>query len=290
MANDQAERLRERLKSLKLRAKSIAVMSGKGGVGKSNFSLNFSLALQKENKRVLLFDLDIGMGNIDILIGESSNYSIVDFFLGNLSLVDIISHGPNGLDYISGGTGLGDIFKMNEERFQQFLNELDYLFKAYDFIIFDMGAGISEDSLRFILSVDEIIVITTPEPTSMTDAYSAIKNICVNHQTMPFSIVVNRAFNNKVGDQTFQRLFQTMKQFLNRDVTLLGVIPDDSSIMKAVIDQQPVLLYQPSCKASKALLLISKDFLTRIDKNEDIPESTPFISKLKSFFMKGRQI
>ncbi|MBM7603304.1 flagellar biosynthesis protein FlhG [Metabacillus crassostreae] len=290
MANDQAERLRERLKSLKLRAKSIAVMSGKGGVGKSNFSLNFSLALQKENKRVLLFDLDIGMGNIDILIGESSNHSIVDFFRGNLSLVDIISHGPNGLDYISGGTGLGDIFKMNEERFHLFLNELDYLFKAYDFIIFDMGAGISEDSLRFILSVDEIIVITTPEPTSMTDAYSAIKNICVNHQTMPFSIVVNRAFNNKVGDQTFQRLFQTMKQFLNREITLLGVIPDDSSIMKAVIDQQPVLLYQPSCKASKALLSISKDFLTRSHKDEEIPESTPFISKLKSFFMKGRQI
>ncbi|WP_226665671.1 MinD/ParA family protein [Metabacillus litoralis] len=288
MVNDQAERLRERLKSLKIRAKSIAVMSGKGGVGKSNFSLNFSLALQKENKRVLLFDLDIGMGNIDILIGESSKYSIVDFFHKNLSLVDIISNGPNGLDYISGGTGLGTIFKLNEDRFQTFINELDYLFKAYDFIIFDMGAGISEDSIRFILSVDEIIVITTPEPTSMTDAYSAIKNICVNHQTMPFSIVVNRAFNNKVGDQTFNRLFQTMKQFLNREVTLLGVIPDDTSIMKAVIEQQPVILYQPNCKASKAFSAISKDYLTRMHVDLENQESTPFISKLKSFFMKGR--
>lgn len=288
MANDQAERLRERLKNLKSQAKSVAVMSGKGGVGKSNFSLNFSLALKKENKRVLLFDLDIGMGNIDILIGESSKYSIVDFFNKDLTLSEIISTGPNDLDYISGGTGLGTIFKLDEEKFQRFLQQLDLLFKIYDFIIFDMGAGISEDSLRFLLSVDEIIVITTPEPTSMTDAYAAIKNVCVNHQTIPFSIVVNRAFNKKVGESTYSRLAQTITQFLNRQVSFLGIIPDDATIMKAVIDQKPVILFQPNCQASKALKTISNDFLRKMSTDVEVVDSTPFVSKLKNFFMKGR--
>ncbi|WP_251528549.1 MinD/ParA family protein [Metabacillus litoralis] len=288
MVNDQAERLRERIKALRTQAKSIAIMSGKGGVGKSNFSLNFSLALKKLNKRVLLFDLDIGMGNIDILIGESSQYSIVDFFENQQSLTDVITTGPCGLDYISGGTGLGTIFSLNEEKFQRFIDELGLLFKAYDFVIFDMGAGISEDSLRFLLSVDEIIVITTPEPTSMTDAYSAIKSICINHETMQFLIVVNRAFHHDVGHSTFDRLSTTMTQFLKRNPTLLGIIPDDSTIMKAVINQNPFLLYQPNSQASKAIVRISKEYINRKELNNFVQEPTPFILKLKHFFMKGR--
>ncbi|HZH62329.1 MAG TPA: MinD/ParA family protein [Metabacillus sp.] len=288
MGYDQAQRLRERLISLKTEAKTVAVMSGKGGVGKSNFSLNFSLALRKENKRVLLFDLDIGMGNIEILIGESSTYSIVDFFNRDMLLSEIVSTGPNGLDYIPGGTGLGDIFSLNEEKFQRFLQQLGLLFKLYDYIIFDMGAGISEDSLRFLLSVDEIIVITTPEPTSMTDAYAAIKNVSVNNMTIPFSIVVNRAFNKKVGESTYKRLELTINQFLNQEVFLLGVIPEDSTIMKAVIEQKPFILFHPSCQASKALVTISINYLQRKHAMVEAQDEIPFISKLKHFFMKGR--
>jgi flagellar biosynthesis protein FlhG len=288
MMSDQAERLRERLYRIRTQARSLAVISGKGGVGKSNFSLNFSLALQNANKRVLLFDLDIGMGNIDILLGESSMGSIVDFFENRVPLTNIITKGPNGLDFISGGTGLGTIFNLDEEMFKRFINELEFLFKVYDLVIFDMGAGISVDSLQFLLSVDEIIVITTPEPTSMTDAYAAIKSICVHHETMPFSIVVNRSFNKKIGDSTFNRLYQTMTQFLKREVSLLGVIPDDSTIMKAVIAQTPFLIFQPNCPASKAILTLSHEYLNRISFDGVVVESTPFISKLKHFFMKGR--
>jgi flagellar biosynthesis protein FlhG len=287
MENDQAKSLRERLKTLRTHAKSIAVISGKGGVGKSNFSLNFSLALQNAQKRVLLFDLDIGMGNIDILIGESSRHTIVDFFNKNISLTDIKTTGPNNLDYISGGTGLGSIFKLSEEKFQRFIHELELLFNAYDFVIFDMGAGISEDSLRFILCVDEIIVITTPEPTSLTDAYAAIKHICVNHELMPFSIVINRAFNRKIGDSAYNRLAHTIKQFLKREVTLLGAIPDDSTIMKAVIDQKPLLMYQPNCHASKAIIKLATDFINK-QSSINVEEAKPFIAKFKHFFMKGR--
>ncbi|MDQ0230515.1 MinD/ParA family protein [Metabacillus malikii] len=290
MMNDQAARLRERLKSLKSQAKSVAVMSGKGGVGKSNFSLNFAIALGKAHKRVLLFDLDIGMGNIDILIGESSKYSIVDYFEQKIPLTDLITNDPKtDLDYISGGTGLGSIFKINDDQFQRFTAELEYLFKAYDYIIFDMGAGISEESLRFILSVDEIIVITTPEPTAMTDAYAAMKQVSIHDSTIPLTLVINRVYNRKIGEITFKRLSNTMINFMKREVTYLGTIPDDSTIMKAVINQQPFINFQPNCPASRAIVNISEEFINKSSMNETVEQSTtPFITKFKHFFMKGR--
>ncbi|WP_299090113.1 MinD/ParA family protein [uncultured Metabacillus sp.] len=288
MGNDQADKLRERLNAFHTKSKSIAVMSGKGGVGKSNFSLNFSLALQNVHKKVLLCDLDIGMGNIEILMGESSTFTIVDFFEKNLSLKETISTSVIGLDYLSGGTGLGTIFRMNDRKFQRFLRELEQIMKEYDFIIFDMGAGISEDSLLFLLSVDEIIVITTPEPTALTDAYAAIKHVCINHDSTAFSIVVNRALNHSTGAAAFSRLQQTMSQFLKREASLLGIIPDDSAILKAVIAQKPFIVYQPSSQASKVISKMSKEYL----KNQTFifteAEQAPFISKLKSFFVRGR--
>lgn len=289
MVNDQAARLRERLMALKSQAKSIAVVSGKGGVGKSNFSLNFSLSLQAIGKRVLLFDLDIGMGNIDILVGESSPYSIVDYFEKQLSLIDIIKNDPSGLDYISGGTGLGTIFKLDDGKFERFTSELELLFKAYDFVIFDMGAGISEDSIQFILAVDEIIVITTPEPTAITDAYAAMKYITLQDSTIPFKLVINRVFNQKVGETTFKRLASAMTSFMKREISLLGMIPDDSTIMKAVISQKPFVHFQPNCPASKAIATLSNEFLMRTDSLDSaVYQKTPFIAKFKNFFMRGR--
>ncbi|WP_378932189.1 MinD/ParA family protein [Metabacillus herbersteinensis] len=288
---DQAARLREQLNmrhNQPKQAHTIAVTSGKGGVGKSNFSLNFSLALLKENHRVLLFDLDIGMGNIEILIGSSSQHTIVDFLEQQLSIADIITKGPSGLDYISGGTGLTNLFKLSESKFQHFASQLERVFHHYDYVIFDMGAGISEDALRFILSVDEIIAITTPEPTSLTDAYAAIKYICINNDSIPFSIVVNRSYDRKVGESTYQRLSLTIKQFLSRDIPLLGTIPDDPSIMKAVIHQTPFLLYQPNSQASKALINLTSDYLKSKSTSSSNIEQKAFITKLKSFFMKGR--
>ncbi|MED4452919.1 MinD/ParA family protein [Metabacillus fastidiosus] len=293
MAHDQAEHLRKKLKQRyeKKNAYSIAVMSGKGGVGKSNFSLNFALALKQQNQSVLLFDLDIGMGNIDILVGGGSKYTIVDFFERNIPLYEIISIGPEGLAYISGGTGLSSLFHLDEQKFKFFIDELEKVFSEYDFVIFDMGAGITEDSLKFILSVDEIFVIVTPEPTAITDAYAAIKYICINNETIPFSIIVNRTTGAKITNLTFSRLSNTIRQFLKRNARLLGEIPDDAMITNAVLEQVPFLLYQPKSPGSKAIVKLANHFLRdRLKiKLTATPSSTQaFVNKFKNIFMKGR--
>src|SRR5699024_9701876 len=155
----------------------IAVVSGKGGVGKSSISLNFSLELLRREKKVLLMDMDIGMGNIDILLGLNPKYTVMDMFIHRLSIHDIIETGPNSLAHLAGGRALNTCFTMHQTRQAYFFQHLGQLAQLYDYIIFDMGAGETNDSLFFITTPDECIVVTTPEPTSITNAYRMIKHI-----------------------------------------------------------------------------------------------------------------
>ncbi|USK51667.1 MinD/ParA family protein [Bacillus sp. CMF12] len=284
--NDQAERLRARLKeedSRNHQFKTIAVVSGKGGVGKSNFSLNFSISLCKTGHRVLLFDLDIGMGNLEILMGRSAKYSIADFLEKNIPLKNIISEGPHGLDYIGGGTGLSHFVKLNDEQISRFTGELANLIQNYDYIIFDMGAGITEESAKFILSVQEIAVITTPEPTSITDAYSVMKHIHLLDDKIPFHLVINRSEGEREGHETYKRISDVVSRFLGREADLLGIIPDDRSIQQAVKRQIPFILHQGNSAASKAIRNMTEKVGGRpIGHTGELP-SVQFISKLKKF-------
>lgn len=285
--NDQAERLRARLlidDSQQPMPKTLAVVSGKGGVGKSNFSLNFSISLCQKGDKVLLFDMDIGMGNLDILMGRTSNYSIADFFEKNRSLSDIVSEGPNGLRYIAGGTGLSHIVKLEDGQIARFTEELAVLMGNFDYVIFDMGAGITEESAKFILSVQEIAVITTPEPTSITDAYSAMKQIHLLDDRIPFYLVINRAQGEKEGQDTFKRISDVLKRFLGRESVLIGILPDDRNIQQAVKRQIPFILYKETSPASKAIHLMADKVRSRqVDPAAGKKHSYQFISKLKRF-------
>jgi flagellar biosynthesis protein FlhG len=281
---DQAEVLRRRLHEREHvdTPKTMAVVSGKGGVGKSNFSLNFAISLSKRGHKVLLFDMDVGMGNIDILLGNSSEFSIVDFFDEKESLKNIVMEGPNELHYIAGGTGLNRLFKLEEALMQKFTIELSDLLDDYDYVIFDMGAGVSEESLNFILSVDEIVIVTTPEPTSITDAYAMLKHIHLTNQEIPFLIVVNRVLGEKDGLATFKRLQSVTKKFLNRDVVHLGIIPDDKAIQIAVSKQTPFILNEKS-SASKALLQLTERYEEQLFNEQHMTNAFHFVSKLKRF-------
>ncbi|MBU8768598.1 MinD/ParA family protein [Cytobacillus oceanisediminis] len=284
--NDQAEGLRARLKeedSRNHQVKTIAVVSGKGGVGKSNFSLNFSISLCRIGYRVLLFDLDIGMGNLEILMGRSAKYSIADFLEKNIPLKNIISEGPLGLDYIGGGTGLSHFVKLDDEQISRFTDELADLIQNYDYIIFDMGAGITEESARFILSVQEIAVITTPEPTSITDAYSVMKHIHLLDGTIPFHLVINRSDGEREGKETYKRISAVVSRFLGREADLLGIIPDDRSIQQAVKRQIPFILHQGNSAASKAIRNMTEKVGGRPIGHTGEHHSAQFISKLKEF-------
>ncbi|MRH42278.1 AAA family ATPase [Aquibacillus halophilus] len=282
--SDQAARLRQKIEMLRghRQAKTIAIVSGKGGVGKSNFAINFSLGLTRHHKKVLIFDLDIGMGNIDILLGLTPKHSIVNMFDEHLSIKDIVESGPNSLSYIAAGSGLSDIFTMDEEKFEYFLNQLEELINSYDYIIFDMGAGISQGTLFYMLAADECIVITTPEPTSLTDAYAMIKHISNKSAELPLSLLVNRAYDRKSGQNTLERLQQVVLKFLEKEISLLGVLPEDKTVFKAVSSQTPFVLYDSNALVSLAMNQIVDQYVNnKIDVGKKVPFS--FIRKLKQF-------
>lgn len=283
---DQAENLRLRLQRINKEAKVIAVISGKGGVGKSNFSLNFSLTLAEQNNRVLLFDMDIGMGNIDILLGANSKYTIIDIFNNDNTIHDIINEEMGNFSYISAGTAFSNVFKLSEERVNYFLHQIQLITQNYDYIIFDMGAGITEENLNILMAVDEIFVITTPEPTAIMDAYAVMKHVCIKKFQADFSVVINRITSEKEGQMTFQRLYQTMSQFLKKEIRLLGMLPEDKNVLKAVRAQVPFIKFNANAKASNAMNKIATQYINQgiLNKQEEKPSST-FISKLRKFFL-----
>lgn len=283
--NDQAEGLRNQLKSMdsKRKTKTLAVISGKGGVGKSNFSLNFAISLAKRGHAVLLFDMDIGMGNLDILMGQTAEYTIVDFINQKVSLNDVITKGPENLHYIAGGTGLTQLVKLDKEKMSRFMVELSQILVNYDYIIFDMGAGVSEESLKIILSVDEVVVITTPEPTSITDAYAMMKYIHLLNSAIPFYIVINRVQSEKEGKETMHRLQKVVKQFLERNTFAFGVIPDDKSIHQAVKRQIPYLIYNSNSPATKAMIDMTDRYINQQLNQSQSTSAFRFVSKLKQF-------
>lgn len=289
---DQASALRKKLASMNNeqdQPKTIAVISGKGGVGKSNLSLNFSIALSKFGKKVLLFDMDIGMGNIDILMGITAHHTIVDLFENNLSIKDLLIKGPEGIDYIAGGNGLPILFKLDEKKSEYLIDQLQLILNNYDYVIFDMGAGMTEENVKFLMAMHEIFVITTPEPTSITDAYSAMKYICLFDQTIPLYLLVNRSESESEGLQTLKRLKQAVMQFLVKEVGILGVLLNDKTVQKAVSHQEPFLLYAPKSGISKSLLEICKNYLEKNkEHNHDKNQQISFISKLQRFFVRGR--
>lgn len=286
--NDQAAVLREKVlkkhqNSLK-HCKTLAVLSGKGGVGKSNLSLNLSLALTRQKQRVLLFDMDIGMGNIDILIGQTASYTMVDLLEKKLSIQQIIKKGPQNLAYVAGGTGISSVFEWSSSDLAHLIQELNSLTNQYDYMIFDMGAGMSESVLKFLKAVDEMIVVTTPEPTSITDAYAAIKLAASYSVSAPVRLIINKTLSDKEGNETYERFNLAVQQFLNISISLLGIVPNDQAVQKAVNRQMPFLLQNPASKASISLIemvsiLIPQDNRV-MAKNEGM-----FIRRLKRFFL-----
>lgn len=284
MYKDQAASLRQKMNQINRtkQAKTIAVVSGKGGVGKSNFTINFALKLIEKNKSVLIIDLDIGMGNIDILLGLQSRYSIVQMYENHLSIHDIIEVGPKSIAYISAGSGLSTVFNMDEAKLNYFLDQFNQISSEYDYIFFDMGAGATNESLAYILAADECILVTTPEPTSMMDGYAMIKHIHNKNDQLPFYLLINRADSIKEGKQVIRRLQKVTSYFLAKQIEALGVLPDDKKVSKAVISQVPFVLYDPLAQASRAIDQIVNQYLTdTIDLDKKAPSS--FITKLKKF-------
>ncbi|MBS4217732.1 MinD/ParA family protein [Bacillus sp. FJAT-49711] len=280
---DQAENLRLKMTNIsKGNAKTIAVVSGKGGVGKSNISINIALILNKKNKRVLLFDFDIGMGNVNIILGKQARLSLSDFLLEETTIKDIVNDTHEGFSYIAAGNGLNETIQFNERMLDRLLDGLRELQQQYDYIIFDMGAGANSASLKVLLAVDDIMIISTPEPTAITDAYSMMKFICLEGALGNFFLICNRADTEKQGRETLARLKQTVLKFLHKDAVMLGVLPEDKHVRKAVINQTAFSHAYPNSNISVKLKTIVQSYLN--ENNSDYKETDSFINRLRRLF------
>ncbi|KAA0966497.1 MinD/ParA family protein [Sporosarcina sp. ANT_H38] len=285
---DQAETLRHRmLKSQGKLSKSIAIVSGKGGVGKSNFSTNFAHALLSKDKKVIIIDMDIGMGNIHIILGMTPRNSLKDYLLGEKEIDEVVNEAPGGLSFISGGSGLDMVMEWSKEMFDRLIEAFEHLQQTYDFILFDMGAGATQRTIELIVAVDEIIVISTTEPTSITDAYSMMKFICLQDPDKEFGIVGNRVSKGDDGNDAVTRLQYAMRKFLGKETKILGFLPEDPVVHKAVLAQEPFLLLFPNAPISKRMMAIAEIFV-KPSFEEEYQQGEGFLGKLRSIFAKGR--
>ncbi len=253
--NDQAANLRKQMERAETgkTTKVVSIISGKGGVGKTNFSVNLGIGLSQLGKKVLIIDLDIGMANIDIVTGITTTNSIVDMIEEKLSIFNIMTTGPAGLSFISGGSGLTEIFQLDALKLSYFIRQIELLHSHFDYILFDLGAGITKDSLNFILASDEAILILTPEPTSITDGYALVKALNQHEQRLSLHMIVNSCDNEDEGYETAVRFKRATREFLGLDISIIGTLPFDRTVSQAVRTQIPFLLYAPKSKVSKAM-------------------------------------
>lgn len=265
---DQAEKLRNLVKKEKVieqekkanipnRPRIITVTSGKGGVGKSNFVVNMAIAIQRMGKKVLIFDADMGMGNDDVLMGFLPRFNVYDIIFGNKTIKEVLIEGSDGVKLLPGGTGISKLEEVTQIQREDFINKLSEL-NDIDYIIIDTGAGVNRSVLGFIACCEELIVITTPEPTSLTDAYSLLKS--VDHFKLKNSaqMVVNRTIDNGEGEGTYNKFNKVVTKFLNMELKYLGCISEDKKLVQAVRKQEPFLISYPNSDAAKNINSISK--------------------------------
>ncbi len=263
----------------------IAVVSGKGGVGKSVFCVNFMAALNENGKKAIAIDLDIGMGNVEFLLGSQARYSIMDMVKQRLPIWEVVEKSADGLSFISGGSGLSDFFSLSEEHLHYFFEQIEELKTVYSYIFLDFGAGITRNNLEYIMAAHEVILVTTPEPTSLTDAYSTIKYIHMQEPDHPIRCVMNQLEDEKEGRLAWHKLQGVSKRFLNKELSLLASLPWDKVVVKSVKQQMPYLSMAPHSKISMKMKALAGSFVEGFDHNEK-EKIGSFLSRLKHFLEK----
>jgi len=258
---DQAEKLRNIIKlqnqELKNRSRVITVTSGKGGVGKSSVAINLAVKFREMGKRVIIFDADFGLANIEVMFGAIPKYNLADMIFKGKDLKDIIVKGPMDIGFISGGSGINGLGNMNRDQVAYLVYKLRELETLADVIIIDTGAGIADSVLEFVASSGEVLLVATPEPTSITDAYALLKSLNVrssfDRETTEIKVIANRVTNEEEGINLFNKLNVVVSKFLNINLQFLGIVPVDQAMSKAVMQQKPVSMAFANSSAAKAI-------------------------------------
>lgn len=268
---DQAEQLRNIIKSNSQNAKPLAriitVTSGKGGVGKSNTSINLAVQLKRLGKRVIILDADFGLANIEIMFGTMPKFNLSDLIYQGKNIRDIITWGPGDIGFISGGSGIAGLSNLSRDYLAYIIQNLSELDAIADVIIIDTAAGISDAVLEFLVASGEILLVTTPEPTSITDSYSLLKALN-NHpkfmrESTQIRMVANRVETAEEGENLFHKLDTVVARYLRMKIQYLGSVPYDTQLSSAVMQQMPVSLQSPKSKSAHAYAEIAARLLNR---------------------------
>ena len=238
----------------------ISVTSGKGGVGKSNVVVNLGLALAQRGLKVLLIDADLGLGNLDILLGLSPRLTLQDALATQLNLAEVIVEGPGGLKILPAASGIAEMAMLNEFQKLFLLNEMDHYSEEMDVVLIDTGAGISPNVLFFNLGAQERILVVNNQPPAIADAYALIKILVSQHGETRFKLLVNGLAHEREAELVYRTLLRVAERFLGREITLdyLGFVPYDPALPKAVMRQQPVLALYPQSPASRSFVMIAQ--------------------------------
>ena len=257
---DQAEKLREIMRnkndftSSNHKTRIIAVSSGKGGVGKTNIAINLALAYMQMGKKVVVMDADLGLANVNVVLGIIPKYNLYHLIRKQKKMREIIQNTSYGIQIVAGASGFSKIANLSVEERNDFVGELQELSSA-DVLIIDTGAGVSDNVLSFIAAADDVIIVTTPEPTAITDAYGIIKIIAteIDNLNLGLKLVVNRVKSVTEGKKVAERVINIAGQFLNLKVDYLGFVYDDDLVHNAVVKQKPFLIMDARGKASMCI-------------------------------------
>lgn len=236
----------------------ISVTSGKGGVGKSNVVSNLAIALSMQGKKVLVIDADLGLGNLDVLLGLSPVYNLNHVLNGEKALVDILIEGPAGIKIIPAGSGIQELTSLGQHEKLKLLDELDMLEEQFDIMIVDTEAGISENVTYFTVAAQEIVVVVTPEPTSITDVYALVKLLATRYSEHHFKVLVNMAKDSEDALEVFRKLANVAGRFLDISLDYLGCVVKDDKVVEAVKRQRAVSELFPDSEAAGCFTTLAK--------------------------------
>jgi flagellar biosynthesis protein FlhG len=258
------------------RRKVLAVTSGKGGVGKTNIVTNLAIALARQGSRVLVLDGDLGLANVDLLLGIAPQYDLQDAILGDRRIEDIVLEGPEGIRVVPASSGVEELANLDEYRTECLLRSLTSVEQDVDMILIDAPSGIGTHAVALSRAADQIVVVTTPEPTSFSDAYAMIKVLSQRPLKCTPALLVNQANSENEALEVARRVQSVAKRFLNLEIPYLGFVLADESVPKSVIRQEPFLSTYPYSPASSCILRLARRVLGQGPEAKRKPETGPY--------------
>ena len=292
---DQAEQLRKLVKGQERRqtaARVITVTSGKGGVGKTSIAVNLAIQMQRRGKNVIILDADFGLANIEVMLGIRPQYNLADLMFRGKTLNEIITRGPEGVGFISGGSGIQELARMTKEQVMYLTQKLVELDSMADVIIVDTGAGIADNVLEFVTASSEVVLVATPEPTSITDAYALLKALNrragFSREHTSIKMISNRVGSEAEGRSLYEKMSVVVDKFLNIQPEFLGIIPQDDMISRAVMVQKPITMAYPNAPAAKALQTIAVKLCDGMQQESKKGITGLFSDMIRTKFRKAR--